>query len=123
MVKKVIVPTEYLDFADIFLKKAVAKLFKYSKINKHTINPKLSKYPPYRPIDKLGPLKLKTFKTYFEINLTNNFICLSKSPAGAPILFVRKFNGSIRLCIDYRSLNNLTIKNWYLFLLIRESLD
>src|SRR5947209_15212703 len=37
----------------------------------------------------------------------------SKSPAGAPILFVPKKNGKLRMCIDYRGLNNVTIKNRY----------
>ena len=46
-----------------------------------------------------------------------------KSPAGALILFVRKPNGSLWLCVDYQGLNNLIIKNRYLFSLIGESLD
>src|SRR5437588_8589501 len=37
----------------------------------------------------------------------------SKSPAGAPILFVPKKNGKLRLCVDYRGLNNVTVKNKY----------
>src|SRR5437588_13094791 len=37
----------------------------------------------------------------------------SKSPAGAPILFVPKKNGKLRLCIDYRGLNNVIVKNKY----------
>ena len=40
-------------------------------------------------------------------------IVLSKSPAGAPILFVPKKNGKLQLCIDYRKLNNVTVKNKY----------
>ena len=62
-------------------------------------------------------------KTYIEINLANGFIKPSKSPAGAPILFIRKKDDSLRLCVDYRGLNNLTIKNRYLLSLIGESLD
>ena len=37
----------------------------------------------------------------------------SKSPAGVPILFIPKKNGKLRMCIDYRRLNNVTIKNRY----------
>lgn len=68
-------------------------------------------------------MELKTFKIYIETNLTNGFIRPFKSPAGIPILFVRKFDNSLRLCIDYQGLNNLIIENWYSLLLIRESLN
>ncbi len=46
-----------------------------------------------------------------------------KSPAGAPILFDKRPDGSLRLCIDYRGLNHLTIKNRYHLPFISESLD
>ena len=62
-------------------------------------------------------------KTYIETHLKTGFIRPSKSPAGAPILFDKKPNGSLRLCVDYRGLNNLTIKNRYPLPLIGESLD
>ena len=68
-------------------------------------------------------MELKTLKAYIETNLANGFIRPSKSPAGAPILFDRKSDGSFRLCVDYRGLNNLTIKNQYPLPLIGESLD
>ena len=71
----------------------------------------------------LGPVELETLKTYIETNLANGFICPSKSPAGAPILFNQKPDGSLWLCINYRGLNNLTIKNRYPLPLIGESLD
>ena len=45
--------------------------------------------------------------------LYKGWIRYSISPAGAPILFVPKNNGSLRLCIDYRGLNNITVKNRY----------
>ena len=68
-------------------------------------------------------MELEILKTYIEINLVNGFIQPSKSPAGASILFVRKPDKSLRLCVDYLGLNNLTIKNRYPLPLIGESLD
>ena len=68
-------------------------------------------------------MELETLKVYIETNLANGFIRLSKPPADAPILFDRKSDGSLRLCVNYHDFNNLIIKNWYLLLLIGESLD
>ncbi len=68
-------------------------------------------------------MELETLKVYIENNLANNFIRLFKSSAGAPILLDKKSDSSLKLCVDYWDLNNLTIKNWYPLLLIRELLD
>ncbi len=68
-------------------------------------------------------MELETLKAYIENNLASGFIKASKSLAGAPILFDKKPDGSLRLCVDYRGLNNLTIKNRYPLLLVKESLD
>ena len=68
-------------------------------------------------------MESETLKTYIETNLANGFIRLSKSSAGAPILFDRKSDGSLWLCINYQGLNNLTIKNQYPLPLIGEWLD
>ena len=61
-------------------------------------------------------------KTYIKANLASSFIRPSKSPAGALIPFVWKKNSSLHLFVDYRGLNNLTIKNCCLLLLIGELL-
>ena len=68
-------------------------------------------------------MELETLKTYIKTNLANGFIQLSKSPAGVPFFFDRKPDGSLRLCVDCRGLNNITIKNQYPLPLISESLD
>ena len=62
-------------------------------------------------------------KAYVKNNLANSFIKPSKSPAGAYILLDKKLDGSLRLCVDYQSLNNLTIKNWYPLFLVGKLLD
>ena len=68
-------------------------------------------------------MELETLKTYIETYLKTGLIQPFKSPAGTPILFDKKSDGSFCLCVDYQSLNNLIIKNRYLLFLIRESLD
>ena len=80
-------------------------------INDHSIKLKKDKQSSFSLIYSLGPVKLEILKTYIEINLTNSFIRLSKSLAPAFILFDWKPNRSFCLCIDYQSLNNITIKN------------
>ena len=109
---------KYLDFADIFFSDLASKLFKYTKINDHTIELVDDQQPPFRPIYSLEPVELETLKAYIETNLANRFIRPSNSPANAPILFDLKSDGFFRLCVDYWDLNNLTIKNQYPFPLI-----
>ena len=123
LAKKVTVPIEYLDFADVFSEKLANILPKRTGANEHAIKLEEGKQPLYGPIYSLGLVELKTLKTYIETNVSNGFIQPSKSPVGAPILFVCKPNGSFRLCINYQGLNNLTIKNWYPLPLIGKSLD
>jgi len=60
-------------------------------------------------------------KTLTEL-LDKNFIRASRSPASAPILFVRKPGGGLRFCVDYRNLNAITQKDRYPLPLISETL-
>ena len=123
LAKKVTVPTKYLDFADVFLEKLANVLPKRTGVNEHAIELEEGKQLPYRPIYILEPVELETLKTYIKTDLLNGFIRASKSPAGAPILFVCKPNGSLCLYVNYQGLNNLRIKNWYQLPLISKSLD
>ena len=65
--------------------------------------------PPYR----MAPVELKELKAQLEELLSKGFIRPSTSPWGALVLFVKKKDGSLRLCIDYRQLNRATIRNQY----------
>ncbi|KAL0549288.1 hypothetical protein IC582_013769 [Cucumis melo] len=64
---------------------------------------------PYR----MAPAELKKLKVQLQELLDKGFIRPSVSPWGAPVLFVKKKDGSMRLCIDYRELNKVTVKNRY----------
>ncbi len=69
--------------------------------------------PVSRPTYRMSPIELDELKKQIEEALANGQIRPSKSPFGAPVLFVKKKDGSMRMCIDYRGLNRITIKNTY----------
>ena len=64
---------------------------------------------PYR----MAPLELKELKVQLQDLVDRGFIRSSASPWRAPVLFVKKNDGSLRLYVDYRQLNKVTIKNKY----------
>ena len=81
------------------------------------------KEPLYGLIYPLSQTKLAALRDFLEENLAKGFIRESKSPAGAPILFAPKKDSSLRLCVDYRGLNTITVKNRYLLPLVTEIID
>ena len=105
------VPAEYSDYSNVFSAENAAKFPENTRMNEHATKLEEDKQPSFGPIYGLGPVELETLKTYIETNLANGFIQPSKSPAGASILFDRKPDRSLRLCVNYRGLNNITIKS------------
>ncbi|KAL0288200.1 UNVERIFIED_CONTAM: Transposon Tf2-11 polyprotein [Sesamum calycinum] len=100
----------------------------------------LSGLPPHREVDftietlsgvapisiapyRMAPVELQEFKKQLEELLKKGFVRPSTSPWGAPVLFVKKKDGSMRLCVDYRQLNRVTVKNKYLLPRIDDLLD
>ncbi|KAH0658050.1 hypothetical protein KY289_026798 [Solanum tuberosum] len=69
--------------------------------------------PIYIPLYRMAPAELKELKEQLKDLLDKGFIRRSISPWGAPVLFVKKKDGSLRMCIDYRQLNKVRIKNKY----------
>lgn len=76
------------------------ELRKNTGICEHAIKLVEEKQSFYRPIYALSPLKLETLKVYIKTHLKTGFIWPFKFPAGASILFDKKLNGSLQLCID-----------------------
>ena len=119
--QEVRIPEAYRDFAEVFSEAKADELPEHGPQD-HAIDLH-SGTPPFGPLYNLSNTELKVLRTYLDDNLTKGFIRESSSPAGAPILFVKKKDGSLRLCVDYRGLNRLTIKNRYPLPLISEALD
>ena len=105
------VSAKYSDYSNVVSVEYVAELPKNTGINEHAIELEKSKQPLFGPIYSLELVELETLKTYIKTNLANGFIRTSKFLAGAPILFDRKPNRSLRFYVDYWGFNNLTIKN------------
>ncbi|SOV04672.1 uncharacterized protein UDID_17163 [Ustilago sp. UG-2017a] len=117
-----IIPQEYHQYLDVFSRVKADKLLPHRTYD-HQIPLEEGKSPPFGPIYSLSEHELKTLQEYLEENLAKGFISPSNSPAASPILFVKKKDGSLRLCVDYRGLNRITIRNRYPLPLIDELLD
>ncbi|XP_016684229.2 uncharacterized protein [Gossypium hirsutum] len=79
--------------------------------------------PPTRAPYQMSPPELEELRKQLRELLDVGFIKPSKAPFGAPVLFQRKHGGSLRLCIDYRALNKITVKNRYPIFLIADLFD
>src|SRR3954470_6540892 len=79
--------------------------------------------PPFRPIYRMSYEELNELKKQLTELTEKGFIRPSVSPFGAPVLFVHKKEGTLRLCVDYRALNKISIKNRYPLPRIEELMD
>ena len=62
---------------------------------------------------RMAPVELQEFRVYLQVLRDKGFIRPSTSPWGAPVLFSKKKNKTLRLCIDHKQLNRVTVKNRY----------
>lgn len=89
----------------------------------HKIILKKGSQPPFGKLYGMTREELTTLRDWLQDNLSKGFIRASSSPAASPVLFVKKSDGGLRLCMDYRGLNTITVKNRYPIPLISETLD
>ena len=94
LTEKVKILNKYSNFANVFLEEKALVLSERTEFNQHAIELEEGKQPLYRAIYSLGPVELKTLKTYIETHLKTGFIQTSKSLAGAPIPFDKKSNNT-----------------------------
>jgi hypothetical protein len=115
-------PSQYKEFKNVFKKKNVDTLPKHRPYD-YTTNLEEGAQPPFMSIYNLSHYEIPTFCEYIDENLEKGFIRHSKSLANAPILFVKKKDEFLQICVDYHGLNRLTINNQYLLPLILGLLD
>jgi hypothetical protein len=116
-----ILPEEYHEFQDVFSQREANTLPQHRPYD-HTIQLKEASKLPFSRLYPMSRDELQVLRKYLDDNLKKGFIQASSSPTAAPVLFVKKPNGGLRLCVDYRALNALTVKNQYPLPLIRETL-
>ncbi|KAH0613409.1 uncharacterized protein H6S33_005295 [Morchella sextelata] len=117
-----LVPTIYHQYLHLF-QESEAQALPIHRYIDHEIPLQEGKQPPFGPLYGMSSEELKTLREYLDDRLARGYIRSSSSPAGAPVLFIKKKDGSLRLCVDYRALNALTVKNRYLLPLINDTLD
>jgi RNase H-like domain found in reverse transcriptase/Reverse transcriptase (RNA-dependent DNA polymerase)/Integrase zinc binding domain/Chromo (CHRromatin Organisation MOdifier) domain/Integrase core domain len=116
-------PEALKGYADVFSPQNAEKLAANREGIDLAIEIQEGQEPPYGPLYPLSQAELEVLRRYLQENLDKGFIRPSKSPAGSPILFVPKKDGTLRLCVDYRGLNKVTVKNRYPLPLMGEILD
>ncbi|KAG5722479.1 hypothetical protein E4T56_gene2867 [Termitomyces sp. T112] len=117
-----VVPPEYHEFADMFSEGSAKELPPHCSYN-HKIDLEEGTSPPFGKIYNMSKVELRALKEYLNDMLGKGFICPSISAAGALVLFAKKKDGSLRLCVDYQGFNKVTKKNWYPLPLIGDLVD
>jgi len=95
-----IVPPEYRNYVDVFSKAKASELPPHCNYNLK-IDLEEGTSPPLGTLYSLSPVELSALQTFINENLNTGFICPTASSHAAPVLFVKKKDGSLRLCIDF----------------------
>ena len=121
-VKETTLPDQLQEYKDVANSNAADTLPEHHSSD-HAIEIEDGATVPYGPLYNLSPKELEVLRDYIATAKRLGWIRDSTSPAGAPILFVPKKDGTLRLCVDYRGLNKVTKKNCLALPLISETLD
>ena len=114
-------PEHYHDRVETFNPKAANELPPHREVD-HSIDLQPGAIPPAKKAYELSREQALIIKTYIDDMRQKGFIRHSSSPYAAPVLIVKKPNGGLRVCVDYRALNNVTIKNRNAPPLLRDTL-
>jgi hypothetical protein len=112
---------KYKDFADVFDKMKANELSKHDSQD-HEINTK-NKMSSFESIYNLFVIELEVFRDYLDEFLIKKFIVSSFSSTKISILFAKKSENDLRLCVNYKKLNAITIKNRYSISLMNQLLN
>jgi len=104
------VPSDYHKFADVFNKEKASQLPPHRPYDLK-IDLEEGSAPPLGTIYPLSPAELEALRKFLDENITTGLLRSSSSPHGAPVLFVKKKDGSLCLCVDLRGLNQITKKD------------
>jgi transposase InsO family protein len=116
-----LLPVQYHEFLSVFDRKESYELPPHRAYD-HAIELHEGKEPPYGPLYSMSREENEELRKELESQLSKGFIRASRSPAASPVLFVKKAGGGLRFCVDYRGLNEITVKNRYPLPLITETL-
>ena len=106
------IPLKYHEFRDVFSKSRANTLLTHQPYNLK-IKLEDGAIPPFGPIYSLSPHELQTLREFIDEHLANGLICPTYSLSGALVLFIKKKDGSLWLCIDFRGLNKIMKKDQY----------
>ncbi|KAI0995580.1 hypothetical protein K3495_g12599 [Podosphaera aphanis] len=106
-------PKEYRDFIDIFKRDLIDRLPPHHPGHDHKIRVEPKKEIPWGPLYGMSRDELLVLRKTLTELLDKNYIRANNSPAGAPVLFVRKPGGVLRFCVDYRAFNAISKADRY----------
>ncbi|MBW0492657.1 hypothetical protein O181_032372 [Austropuccinia psidii MF-1] len=106
-----VVPSVYHQYLDVFSKVKAEKHPPHRACDRHIELE--GSLPPVEVIYSLSKQESDKLRAYISENVKKGFMWPSSSSTGAPVLFIKKKDGGLRLCVDYRKLNAVTRKNKY----------
>ena len=108
-----VVPSTFHEYLDVFSKARAEKLPPHRSYDHSVELIDVNDLPAVGPIYSTSAIEAQALKSEIDGMLAKGFIRPSTAPIGAPVLFVKKKDTSLRMCIDYRQLNLRTKKNKY----------